>query len=181
MRQATERLDEEHHRRDAGARNLGRIVQRTARQAVRASGHLSDRLVGEFDEALIEQDRLDVPDPVPLDLDLLLAREVLGRPLRLLEHGRQLGRVEMTLVEEAFSRLDDRRDDARLRDDTAHRADRALPGALGDLPDLELESRGTGEGIATLVHRRRARVGRLTAEGHLMPLHAERPQDDAQG
>ena len=75
-----------------------------------------------------------------------------------LEHRRERRRVEVALVEQALGGLDDRRDDARLRDDAAHRADRAAADALGDLAELELELRGAGERVAALVHRRRAGV-----------------------
>ena len=44
------------------------------RQPVRRAGDLADRLVGELDQRLVEQDRLDAPDPLPLDLDVLLRR-----------------------------------------------------------------------------------------------------------
>ena len=86
----------------------------------------------------------------------------------------------MTLVEEALRCLDDRRDDAGLRDDAAHRADGTLPRALCDLADLELESRSAGECIATLVHRCRAGVGCLAPEGDLVAFDPERSQNDAE-
>ena len=62
----------------------------------------------------------------------------------------------------------------------AHRADGALPGPLRDLTDLELESRGARERVAPLVHRCRAGVRGLAAEGDLVALDAERAQDDAE-
>ena len=52
--------------------------------------------------------------------------------------------VEVALVEQALGRLDDRRDDARLGDDAAHRADCSAAGTLGDLADLQLELRRAG-------------------------------------
>ena len=86
----------------------------------------------------------------------------------------------MALVEQAFGGLDDRCDDSGLRHDAAHRADRAVPCPLRDLADLELEPRRARERIAALVHRRRARVCSLAAEGDLVPLDAERSEDDAE-
>src|SRR5207249_9009365 len=109
-----------------------------------APGHFPERFVGELDQSRVEQDRLDAPDPLPFDLDVLLSCELLRGTFRLVEHGPQLGRVEMTLVEEALCGLDDGRDDAGPGDDAAHRADGALAGPLGDLPDLELQPRGAG-------------------------------------
>src|SRR5581483_7440625 len=141
---------------------------------------LADRLVGELDQRLVEQDRLDLPDSLPVDLEVLLARDSLRRPLRLVEHRRERRRVEVTLVEQAFRRLDDRRDDPRLRHDAADRADGAAADASRDLADLELELRRPRERVAALVHRRRARVRSLTAEGDAVALDAERAEDDTE-
>src|ERR687885_1172038 len=86
----------------------------------------------------------------------------------------------MALVEQALRRLDNRRDDPRLRHDAAHRAHRALAGSLRDLADLELELRGAGERVAALVHRRRAGVRGLAAERDPVALDAEGAEDDAE-
>ena len=67
VREAAQALDEQHHRRDARARDLGRVVQRPGRQPVRRARDLADGLVGEVDQRLVEEDRLDVPDPLPVD------------------------------------------------------------------------------------------------------------------
>src|SRR5919204_5363552 len=75
VREAAERLDEEHHRRHSRTRDLGRIVERTARQPVRLACDLAHGLVRELDQLVVEEDRLDVPDPLPLDLDVLLLRD----------------------------------------------------------------------------------------------------------
>src|SRR5262249_33287389 len=77
--------------------------------------------------------------------------------------------------------LDDRRDDAGLRDDAAHRADRATPGLLRDLADPQLELRRAGERVAARVHRRRARVRGLAAERDEVTLDAEGAEHDAEG
>src|SRR5581483_73719 len=74
VRQAAEALDEDHHRGHTRPRDLGGVVKRPRRQPVRPPGDLADRLVGEADERLVEQDRLDVPDALPVDVDVLLAR-----------------------------------------------------------------------------------------------------------
>ena len=97
---------------------------------------------------------------------------------RVAEHLRELMRVEVALVEQALRRLDHRGDDPRPRDDAAHRADRALAGARRDLPELELELRRAGQRVAPLVHRRRAGMRGLAAEGDLVPLDTERSQHD---
>ena len=58
MREAAQALDEEHHRRHAGSRNLSGIVQRARRQPVRRSSELADRLVGELDQRHLDADKL---------------------------------------------------------------------------------------------------------------------------
>src|SRR6266508_6174756 len=176
-----QRLHEQHHRRDACASDLSRVVERTAREPVRRAGDLLDRLAGQLDQRLVEQDRLDVPDALPLDLDVLLLREAARRSLRVAQHLRKLCRVEVTLVEQTLGRLDDRRDDARFRHDAAHRGHGALPGPLRDLADLELETRSARQRVPPLVHRRRARVRGLPAERHLVALDSEGAEHDAEG
>ncbi len=147
---------------------------------MRVARHFRDRRFGEFDQRVVEEDRLDAPDPLPLDLDVLVPRVLLRRTLRLVEHAGQLRRIEMTLVEQTFRRLDNRCDDAGLGDDAAHRADGALPRTLRDLADLELESRRARECVAALVHGCRAGVGGLSAEGDLVAFDAESAEDDSE-
>ncbi len=86
----------------------------------------------------------------------------------------------MTLVEQAFRGFDDRRDDAGLRDDAAHRADGTLTRTLCDLADLELEPCSARERVPALVHGCRAGVRSLSAEGHLVALDAKRSQHDTE-
>src|SRR2546423_537949 len=178
VREAAQTLDEEHHRRDACPRDLGGVVERAAREPVGLAGDLADRLLGELDQAVVEQDRLDAPEPLPRDVYVLVARDPFRCLRRLGEHGGELRRVQVTLVEEALRGLDDRRDDARLGDDAAHRADGAFAGSLGDFPDLELEPRSAGERVAALVHRSGAGVRGLATERDLGTLDAERAEAD---
>src|SRR2546429_7574352 len=84
----------------------------------------------------------------------------------------------MPLVEQALGSLHDRGDDPRFRHNAANGADGAVADPFRDLADLELELRGAGERVAPLLHRRRARVGSLPAEGDLVPLDAEGAEDD---
>ena len=143
-------------------------------------GHLLHGLVGELDELGVEEDRLDAPDLLPFDLDVLLGREPLARLLGLPEHRGELRRVEMALVEEHGAGLDDRGDDSRPRHAAPHRADRSVAGALGDLADVERELRRRGQRVAALVHRSRAGVGRLAPEGDLVAFDPEGAEDDAE-
>ena len=86
VREAAEALDEEHHRRDPGARYLRRIVQGPRREPVRRVRDLEDRLVAELDQLGVEEDRLDRPDLVEGDVDRLLLGEALRARLRVGEH-----------------------------------------------------------------------------------------------
>ena len=147
---------------------------------MRGSRDLADRLVRELDQPVVEQDRLDRPDPLPLELQPLLLGKAVRGCLRVAQHLRERRRVEIALVEEAFRRLDDRGDDARLRHDAAHRADRALAGSPRDLADLELELGGARERVAALRHRRRAGVRGLALPRDPRPLDPERPEHDAE-
>src|SRR6188508_2603912 len=90
VREAAKALDEEHHGGNAGARHLGGVVERPARKLVGRAGDLADRLVGEADQRLVEEDRLDLPDSLVLDLDRLLLREALAGLAYLLPHRGQL-------------------------------------------------------------------------------------------
>src|SRR4029079_1157363 len=79
--QAAEALHEQHHGRHAGAGDLGGVMERTRRQAMRRSRYSLSRVVAEVDQGRVEQDRLDVPDPLPGDLEVLLGGEELARLL----------------------------------------------------------------------------------------------------
>src|SRR5262245_62250715 len=106
---------------------------------MRHTRYLANGLIGELDQCLVEEDRLDVPDSLPADLDLFFRRKTFGRALCLVEHAGQPGRVEVTLVEQTFGGLDHRGDDSRLRHDAAHGAHRSVARRLRNLADLELE------------------------------------------
>jgi hypothetical protein len=181
VRETAQALHEEHHGRDPGARDLGRVVERPAWKPVRSAGDLAHRLVRELDELRVEEDRLDAPDLLPLDLDVLLGGEAPARLLGFGQHAGQLRRVQVPLIEEDGAGLDDGGDDSGPRHAAPHRAHGSLAGALGDLPDLERELCGCGQGVAALVHGRRAGVRSLAAEGDLVPFHSEGAEDDAKG
>ena len=181
VRQTTKALDEEHHGRNPGAGHLGGVVQRTGREPVHGAGDLADRLVAEPDERLVEEDRLDRPDPLPLDVDGLLGGEALARGLRVGEHRTEPGGVEMTLVEELLGRLDDRGDDSGLADDAARRAH-------GTVARRAAMSRISSASFAAPASAsRRWSVGvdpawaSLAAPGDPVPLDAEGAEHDPEG
>src|SRR2546430_14214912 len=103
---------------------------------------------------------------MPLDIDVLLLSDMSRSSLRFVQHRGELRRVEVPLVEETLRRLYDGGDDPGLRHDPAHRADGAAARAFCDPADFELEFRGACEGVAPLVHRRRAGVRGLPAKRH---------------
>ena len=137
-----------------------------------------DRLVGQPDQRLVEEDRLDLPEPLPRDLDPLLGREAVGGGLRGGEHAGERVGVEVPLVEQLLGRLDDRGDDAGSADDVARGADRAAACRERDRTDLERELRGAGQRVPPLVHRRRAGMGGLAVPGDARSLDAEGAEHD---
>ena len=135
----------------AGARDLGRVVQRPARQAVRRAGDLADRLVGELDQRRRRtgsaRSSRSAPTRPRCSPPARTARDAASRIVA--ASTASCRGVEVALVEQALGGLDDRGDDARLRDDAAHRADGAAADALR-------RSRGSR---ARASRRRRARRG----------------------
>src|SRR5262245_56844670 len=139
-----------------------------------------DRLLGEADQRLVEQDRLDRPDPLPRDLDRLLGCEALARGPRLGEHRRKALRAQVPLIEELLRRLDHRGHDPRLADHTAGGADGTAARAPCDLAYLESELRGARERITALVHRRRPSMSRLAAPRDAVTLDPEGAENHAE-
>jgi hypothetical protein len=86
----------------------------------------------------------------------------------------------MALIEELLGCLDDGRDDAGLADDSARGADRSVPGARGDVPELERELGRPRERVAALIHRRRARMRRLAPPSDPVALDAVGAEHGAQ-
>ena len=164
VREAAQALHEHHHRRHAGARDLGRVVQRAARQPVRRAGDLARSPRRKVDQLGVEQDRLDLPDPLPRDLDVSPRRRSARSPPRAAPAsprasrrrggaGRAAARQSSTTVVTIPGFVDD----------AADRADRAAARALGDLADLERQLRRARERVAALgpsASSPRARPGR---------------------
>ena len=181
VREAAEALDEEHHGRHAGAGHLGGVVEGAGRESVCRSGDLPNGLLAEAEERRRRRGsarstrsaRTRPRSPPP-------PRTARSPPSPRASIGRELLGVEVALVEELLRGLDDRRDDARPADDAAGRADRSAAGARGDVADRERELRRARERVAPLVHRRRARMGRLAPPGDPMTLDAERPEHDSE-
>ena len=91
-----------------------RAPRRQPRRVV-VAGDLADRLRGEVDEPLVERDRVDLPDLLPLDLDALLGGDPVRGGLDVGEHVAQLLGLERALVERDLAVLVDDRRDARAR------------------------------------------------------------------
>ena len=64
VRQAVERRREHHHRRDARARHLGRVVHRAGRHHLAYAAAALDDVAGELHEVGVERDRVDRPQHV---------------------------------------------------------------------------------------------------------------------
>ena len=179
VREAAQRLHEQHDGRDAGARDLGRVVERplgrrcdvpaTSRIASSASSiSASSKRIGSMFQ--IRSHSTSMPSSCANR----------STRLRVAEHRRELRRVEVALVEQALGRLDDRRDDPRLRDDAAHRADRAAAGRLA------ISRISSSSCAAPASASRRLSIGvepgvrGLAAERDLVALDAERAEHDAE-
>ena len=100
--------------------------------------------------------------------------------LGLLQHRRELPRVEVALVEQLLGCLDDRGHDPGPADNAARGADGAVAASAGDLADRKRQLGGAGERVAALVHRGRAGVRGLPRPRDPVALDAEGAQDDAQ-
>ena len=97
-----------------GARDLGRVVQRAARQAVRRSRDLADRLVGRARSASRRRGSARSTRSAPTRPRSFSSAANRSRALlRAREHRGELAGVEVALVEQLLRRLDDRGDDAR--------------------------------------------------------------------
>ncbi len=136
--------------------------------------------LAEAEERLVEEDRLDRPDLLPLDLDPLLLCESGARLLGEREHRGELRSVQVPLVEELLGGLDDRGDDARLADDAAGGANGAVSRSLGDAADLQSELRCSRERITPRFHGRRTSVRCLAAPRDAVALDAEGPENDSE-
>ena len=132
-------------------------------------------------ELLVEEDRLDRPDPLPRHLDVLLAREPLARLLARATAAARASsafRWRWSSSCSAVSTTDVTM--PGLHTTPPRRAHRALAHLRRDRPDLERELRRAGERVAPLVHRRRAGVRRLALPRDLVALDAERAEHDAE-
>ena len=70
-----ETLNKHHHCGHAGARDLGRIVQRTGGEPVNFAARFLDRLGAQLDEFVIKQDGLDLPQSFPRNRQIALGRK----------------------------------------------------------------------------------------------------------
>ena len=119
----------------------------------------------------VERDRVDLPDPFPLDLDAVLVGDAVGGGLHVREHVAQLLGLERALVERHLAALVDDRGDAGPGGDGA---DRGHAAALDrDFARREAEAGRGEEGVLAQVHRGRARVAGLAGEGDRVALDAE--------
>ena len=115
VREAAQALHEEHHRRDAGARDLGRVVQRARRQPVRRARAPRGSPRRRARSASRRRGSARCSRSAPTRPRCSPRRRTARRAccasssIRASDAG-----VEMALVEQLLGRLDDRGDDARL-------------------------------------------------------------------
>ena len=148
---AAQGLNEHHDGGDAGAGDLGGVVERAGGKADKRAGDLFDRLLAEADEVGVERDGLDRPDAGPVDGAAFFFGEAAAGGLGFAVHGGEdLGR-EVALVQSAFAAADYGGDDAGEGFDGAHGAD-GVGVFGGDGADFEGEFGGGGEGVAAVGH-----------------------------
>ena len=144
-------------------------------------GDLADGLVAEADQRLVEEDRLDRPDPLP-------ARRRCSPPRRTARPPPGLPRAARASV--AASRWRWSRSCSAVSTTEVTMPGLATtppdvqtappPISRGDLADLQRELGRAGESVAPLVHRRRPRMGRLAAPGDALALDAEGAEHGAE-
>ena len=130
--ESVRRRGEHHHRRHARPRHLRRVVEGAGWQPAVGARHLADGGGGDLDQALVEGDRLDAPDPVDLDRAALLGGEAFGGGGELGLHRCQHVGLQVALVDQDLGAAGDGRDHARRADGVADGADAVV--AQRDLP-----------------------------------------------
>ena len=142
---------------------------------------LAHGLVGELDQRLVEQDRLDRPDPLPLDLDVLLLREPPRRGLGVRAastRARPASRWRWSSRQTAVSTTDVTIPGFVTTEPIVHTAPSPVRFAISRISSSSL--RRGGERVTALIHRRRAGVRGLAAERDLVALDAEGAEHDAE-
>ena len=189
---ASETLDEEHDRRDAGAGDFGGVVEGAGGE-VRGLGGLAfgigdfmfvqdllDCLGGELDEGGVEGYGFDGPDALPVDGAAFFGGKALAGGDGFGVHlGEDFG-VEVAHVEGGFTAADDGGDDAGEGFDRAH-GGYGVGVSEGDGADLEGEFGGGAEGVVAGAHGGGARVRFLPVEGDGVALDALGAGDDGEG
>ena len=138
-------------------------------------------VLAEADQRLVEQDRLDRPDPLPLDVDRLLGGEALAGLLRLGRASPRAARASRWRWSRSCSAVSTTDVTIPGLQTTPPDVQTApSPVRARDVADLERELRRAGERVAALVHRRRAGVRRLAAPRDAVALDAERAEHDAE-
>ena len=181
MRQSVRRVGEHHHDRHV-RHHLRGIMEGPGWKVRRVAGHLTHRFLAHSNQPGIKRPRFNLPDPLPLDADLVLRRDPPGRRSRLGKHLRQHRRIERPLIQRDLTHARHRRDDARLHLDRADRAhDAGLRRGVFSR-DVAERQRAFGRGQErVLAHRYRRRPGMrgLSDETKQMTLHTKRADHDS--
>ena len=124
--------------------------------------------------------RLDAPNARPFDGAAFFLGEAFARLHSLTVHRGENGGIQVALIERDLAAAGDGGGDAGKGFEAADGAD-GIGMPSGDRADFEGEFCGGGEGVAALVHGRRARVRRLSVEGDRVAFDAFGAEDDAEG
>ena len=181
VREPAQALDEDHHGRHAGARDLGGVVQRAPTAAGarcrrprgstrrRSSISVSSKRIGSIDQIGSHSTSMRSSAANRSDASFAAA-SIEARALR--RRG-GAGRAAARPSRRPTSRSPAGR---RRRPRCRPRRRRPRPRSA----DVERQLRGAGERVAALVHRRRAGVRRLAAPRDARALDAERAEHDAE-
>src|SRR3954447_2336124 len=143
---------------------------------MRFGSGFGNRLVRKTKQRFVERDRLNLPDPLPLDVDVAILRELLARLLRVIEHLRERFCIKVPLIERDPAIFHHASDDAWLGRARTDRAD-AVTASFRNLVNLRAEPSGSEKRIAVPIHRCAARVRSLAVEVDGVSLDSKRAEN----
>ena len=146
-----------------------------------AAGDLADRLLGELDQRVVEEDRLDPPDATPSRPRCRSSAAKRSAASRASASSRASSPASRWRWSSSCSAVSTTEVTIPGRQTTPPEVQTAPPPTSAAIvADLERELGGAGERVPALVHRRRAGVGRLAVPRDPRALDAERAEHDAE-
>ena len=181
---ALQALDEQHHGGNASRGDFGRIVQRATRQTMNLAAGFADGFVAQRDEFVVERARRDLPETFPRDFHVAFARKGFARSFCLRQHCRELGRIQMPLIQSDPTFFNHAGDDARFCGAGADGANAARPrlifAARGDFINLGTHFCCREKCVLAAIHRRATGMRGLAVKRDRVPLDAKSSEHRAQ-